>query len=178
MECEYDVRAYDAVVEAGLFDSDDILAFGVNYFSCGWGKEVYYNHSFSIAVALIGSIYGDKNSGKSDYHNGITYIARELGITKRQVKVLRKKMKQNGGYGFKTPYSIPVTLSKIIELLKNQENNTNVKVYLSRQMCNMYREFLIEKQFESIKEAAKKGNREKVKKVADELRGITTKVGG
>lgn len=41
----------------------------------------------------------------------------------------------------------------------------------------MYREFLIGKQFEAIKEAAKKGKREKVKNVADELKEITIKVG-
>lgn len=116
-------------------------------------------------------------SGRSDYHNGITFIASELGITKRQIKVLRKKMKHKDGFSFKTPYNVSTTLKKIIDLLKRQEQNPNVKKFLSQQRSEMYREFLIEKQFEAIKEAAKKGKREKVKNVADELRGITTKVG-
>lgn len=174
---DYNKKSYNAVAEASQFDPDDILSFGMNYFDCGWGKEKYYNHSFSIAVALIGSIYGDKESGRSDYHNGITFISKEMGITKRHIKVLRKKMKYRGGFSFKTPYNIAPIVNTVIDLLKNQENNTYVKVFLSQQTSNMYREFLVDKQYESIKEAAKKGNRDKVKKVADELREITTKVG-
>ncbi len=170
-------KAYDAVTDAAHFDLDDILSFGANYFRCGWGEGKYYNHSFSIAIAMIGSIYGNKDSGRSDYHNGIDFIASELGITKRQIKVLRKKMKHKDGFSFKTPYNISTTLKKIIDLLKRQEQNPDVKNYLSQQESEMYREILIEKQFEAIKEAAKKGKREKVKNVADELRGITTKVG-
>ena len=131
---------------------------------------------FLIAVAMIGSMYG-KNLGKSNYHNGITYIASELGITKRQVKVLRKKMKHRNGFSFKTPYNISTTLKKIIDLLKNKEQDPDVKEFLSQQESKMYREFLIGKQFEAIKEAAKKGKREKVKNVADELKEITIKVG-
>lgn len=169
--------AYDAIVEAGHFDPDDLLAFGPNYFSCGWGEEKYYNHSFSIAISLIGSLCGDKTSGRSDYHNGIAFVAGELGITKRQVKVLRKKMRHKGGFIFKTPYNIPVTVKKVIEILKNYEQDPNVKYFFTQQASSMYREILIEKQFEAIKEAARKGNREKVKLVADELRGITIKVG-
>lgn len=174
---DYNKKAYDAVVEAGHFDPDDMLVFGINYFDCGWGNEKYYNHSFSIAVALIGSIYGDKKSGRSNYHNGITFISNQLGIAKRQIKVLRKKMKCRGGFSFKTPYNIASTLTAVIDLLKKQENNSDVEIFLSQQISDMYREVLVEKQFESIKEAAKKGNRDRVKKVADELREITTKVG-
>lgn len=177
MANNFNEKAYNAVTDAAHFDIDDILALGANYFRCGWGEEMYYNHSFSIAIAIIGSIYGSKKSGRSDYHNGITFIASELGITKRQIKVLRKKMKHKDGFSFKTPYNVSTTLKKIIDLLKRQEQNPNVKKFLSQQRSEMYREFLIEKQFEAIKEAAKKGKREKVKNVADELRGITTKVG-
>ena len=86
-------------------------------------------------------------------------------------------MKHKDGFSFKTPYNVSTTLKEIIDLLKRQEQNPNVKKFLSQQRSEMYREFLIEKQFEAIKEAAKKGKREKVKNVADELRGITTKVG-
>ena len=176
MKNNFTEETYDAVRDAAHFDFDDVLAFGANYFRCGWKDEKYYNYSFSIAVAMIGSMYG-KNLGKSNYHNGITYIASELGITKRQVKVLRKKMKHRNGFSFKTPYNISTTLKKIIDLLKNKEQDPDVKEFLSQQESKMYREFLIGKQFEAIKEAAKKGKREKVKNVADELKEITIKVG-
>lgn len=85
MKNNYTEETYDAVRDAAHFDFDDVLALGANYFRCGWKEEKYYNYSFSIAVAMIGSMYG-KNLGKSNYHNGITYIASELGITKRQIK--------------------------------------------------------------------------------------------
>ena len=170
-------KTYDVQTYAEHFDPDDLFAFGANYFPCGWGKEQYYNYSFSKAIALIGSLYGNKASGRSDYHNGVVFISNELGVTKRQVKVLRKKMKYKNGYVFRTPYSISATIYKIIDLLKKNEQDSNVNKFLTQQSSNMYREILIEKQFESIKEAAKNGNRKKVKKVADELRNITIKVG-
>lgn len=49
--------------------------------------------------------------------------------------------------------------------------------FLSEQESDMYREILIKQQFEAIKEAAKNGNRKKVKGVANDLRGVTTMVG-
>lgn len=174
---DFEKKAYDAVTDAARFDPDDILAFGPNYFSCGWGENKYYNHHFAIAIALIGSIYGDKKTGRSNYHKGIAFIADELEITKRQIKVLRKKMKYKDGFCFKTPYSIPGILKKVIDLLKTKEQNADVKTFLSRQISNMYREVLIEKQFEAIKEAARKGNRERVRNVSDDLKEITSKVG-
>ena len=177
MAISYTEKANNTMVEAGRFDADDLLAFGPNYFSCGWGKELYYNHSFSIALALIGLLYGDKSSGRSDYHNGIAYLANKLKIKKRQVKVIRKKMKYKGGFCFKTPFNISCTIETMIRLLKEHEEDTHVKEFLAQHESKMYREVLIAKQFESIKEAAKKGKREKVKLVADELRSMTTKVG-
>lgn len=177
MAYDYNKKAFDAVVEASHFDPDDILAFGKNYFSCGWGKEQYYNHSLAIAIALIGTKYGDNTSGRSAYHSGIVFISKELGITKRQIKVLRKKMKYKGGFGFRTPYNIATTVRKIIELLRAKENDLDVQCYISQQISDMYREFLIGTQFESVKEAAKKGKRDKVKAVASELKALTMKVG-
>ena len=176
MANSYNEKTYNAITDAAQFDFDDILVFGTNYFRCGWDKEKYYNHSFSIAIALIGSIYGNKNSGRSDYHNGISFIASELGITKRQIKVLRKKMKHKDGFSFRTPYNISTILQRIIELISTHISDPDVEEYISQQSSTMYREFLIGKQFEAIKEAAKKGKREKVKNVADELKGITAKV--
>lgn len=177
MDNSFEQKEYYAVADGGRFDIDDIFTFGVNYFFCGWSRVRYYNHSFSIAISLIGALYGDKTSSRSDYHNGVDFIARNMGITKRQIKVLRKKAKHKGGYSFRTPFSIPVIINQIIELLKNQEQEPNVQLFLSRQASQMYREILIKEQFESIKEAARKGERTKVKKVADDLKSITTKVG-
>lgn len=177
MMTDFETIACNTLVEVGRFDPDDILLFGLNYFVCGWGQEKYYNFPFSVAIALIGSIYGNKKSGRSDYHNGIKFIANELRISHRQIKSLRKKMRHKRGFSFKTPYNIAEILLKIIDLLKDQEENISVKNFLSSQPDDMYREILIARQFEAIKEAAKKGKRDRVIKVANNLRNITTKVG-
>lgn len=174
---EYRAKAYDAITQAGSFDADDYFTFGANYFVCGWGKESHYNHAFSISIALIGSLYGDEMPGRSDYHRGVAFMASQLGVKKRQIKVLRKKMKYKSGFAFKTPYNIAITIKKMIELLRKQEQNLNVQSFLSEQESDMYREILIKQQFEAIKEAAKNGNRKKVKGGANDLRGVTTMVG-
>jgi len=45
MANNFNEKAYNAVTDAAHFDIDDILALGANYFRCGWGEEMYYNHS-------------------------------------------------------------------------------------------------------------------------------------
>lgn len=92
-----------AIAEAGKFDADDILAFGPHYFSCGWKKETYYNFNYVVAIALVGKLYGDRESKNSDYHKGVEYIADAVGVSKRQVKILRKKVKGNMDIGLKLP---------------------------------------------------------------------------
>lgn len=170
----------NAKVEAGKFDVEDILSFGINYFNCGYKpKEAtdgcYYNHSIAIALAIIGKLYGASQNGASNYHKGVAYIAGELGISKRQVKVLRKKFPREGGYVFKTPYQIAIILTKLIELLSDKEADPMVEEYLQHRKSNVYREILIAKQYAAIMAAAPYDKR--VNRVYGELKAVTKKVG-
>ncbi len=170
----------NAKVEAGRFDVDDILSFGINYFHCGYKPKedadgCYYNHSIAIAFAVIGKLYGSSQKGISNYHKGVAYIASEIGISKRQVKVLRKKFLREGGYVFKTPYQINAILEKMIELLSDKESDAMVKEYLQQRKSDVYREILIAKQYAAIMAAAQWD--EKVNLVYGKLKVITKKVG-
>ena len=82
------------LAEAAKLDFDDIMAFGPHYFGCGWMKDKYYNLNYAVALSLIGRLYGDKESKNSDYHKGVVYISDATGVSKRQVKILRKKVKK------------------------------------------------------------------------------------
>ena len=142
-----------AIAEAKKVDKDDFMTVGPNYFGCGWKKESYYNFNLSVAITLIGRIYGDRKSKNSDYHKGVEYIAREVNVPKRQVKILRKKIKYKNGYWFKTPYSIVKIVEKIIEKLQESKDETYVRRFLFKNKKKMYREILIEEQYISIQEA-------------------------
>lgn len=84
---EYEELSQKADEEGEKFDIDGVLTFGKNYFSCGFHRtESYYNHKFSVAVSIIGRLYGTEQG--NDYRKGIAYIAKELHISKRQVKSL------------------------------------------------------------------------------------------
>ena len=48
MKNNFTEETYDAVRDAAHFDFDDVLAFGANYFRCGWKEEKYYNYSFTL----------------------------------------------------------------------------------------------------------------------------------
>lgn len=158
------------------FDTDDIFTWGPNYFTCGWKKNVYYNFNYAAALALIGSLHGESKSRNSNYHRGVEYVANAAGVSKRQVKILRKKVKGEHGYWFKTPYTTAKIILKIIEELREHEDEKSVRLFLKESSSKVYREILISKQFEAIK-AACKGNRKKVLDLTDELRSITVKVG-
>lgn len=164
-----------AMNEAKSTDKDDFMAFGPNYFGCGWKNESYYNFNFSVAITLIGRIYGDKKLKNSDYHKGVEYIAREVGLPKRQVKILRKKLRYKNGYWFKTPYSIVEIVERIIEKLHESKNETYVSCFLSKNKKKLYREILIEEQYIAIQEA-QRGGRKKVVDISDDLRNLTIKV--
>lgn len=169
----------NAKVEAGRFDVDDILTFGSNYFNCGFRPKDdiegrYYNHSIAIAFAIIGKKYGSSENGNSNYHKGVAYIAKELNLSKRQVKVLRKKFIGEGGYVFKTPYKIHLIVSKMIELLSAIETEPILLEYLQQRESNMYREILIGKQYAAIMAAAP--HDKKVEDVLGELSVLTQKV--
>lgn len=169
----------DAKIEAGKFDIDDILSFGEAYFHCGYipknsNEGCYYNHSIAIAFATIGKLYGSPRNGASNYHKGVAYIAKELGLSKRQIKVLRKKYLVEGGYVFKTPYTIHMIISKMIDLLSAKEMEPIMIEYLQQRKCDLYREILISKQYSAIMAAAPYDN--KVNDVYGELKILTKKV--
>lgn len=139
-------------------------------------KESYYNFNYAIALSLVGKLYGDSEVKNSDYHKGGEYIADAVGVSKRQVKILRKRVRGKHGYWFKTPYTTARIIQKIIDKLREQEDEECVKTFLRNHDSKIYREILIAEQYEAIK-AARRGNRKKVKDLADDLRDITVKVG-
>ena len=173
---EYTEIERDAIREIDKFDVDDYLAFGPNYFSCGWKKNTYYNYNYAVALALIGHFYGDEDCSNSDYHKGVKYIADAVGVSNRMVKILRKKLKHKNGYWFKTPYKTAKIIQKVIDKLRECEQENNVNDFLKKCDCTGYREILIAEQFVAIKKASE-GRRKKVVKLADDLKNITDKVG-
>lgn len=173
----------DAKAEAGRMDLVDVLPYGSNYFSCGYtpgnvDNSCYYNHTIAIAFAIIGKLYCEKRTGTSNYHQGVTYIAERAGVSKRQVKVLRKKYKFHGGYVFKTPYKIPEILTIMINLLDDKQIEPLVVEYLKDRRNDMYRDVLINKQFEAIEITARRNVDDKIKEVYNKLDCITKKIGG
>lgn len=152
------------------FDPDDIFAFGINYFDCGYKPKqegCYYNSSIAHAFAIIGKLYGNSYNGASNYHKGVAYLANELKISKRQVKVLRKQLSGLGGYVFKTPYKIPVIISKMIDLLSQNVSDPIVQKYLENKTDSTYRDIFIKKQMAAIRASAK--HDEKINKLLGEL---------
>lgn len=190
MSTDFSDEFDDAKVEAGKFDVDDILAFGTNYFHCGYKPKEdpdgrYYNHSIAVAFAIIGKLYCPSQKGSSNYHKGVAYIAKKLEISKRKVKVLRKKFSREGGYVFITPYQICTILEKMIELLSEKETDPMVKEYLQQRRSDLYREILIAKQYAAVMNSAKGDDNKcvndkrdkKVNAVYGQLRDLTKKVG-
>lgn len=144
MSTDYNRLSEDARKEAEKEGFSDYFMIGSNYFSCGFSYDSYYNNAYVVAIAIIGKIYGSKGGNNSDYHKGIVYVAKELGISKRQVKSLRKKYKVHKGYEFKTPYVIPDIVEKIIMLLQEQKNNALVQKMVSPYKEMLYRKLLVE----------------------------------
>lgn len=129
----------------------DYIPFGNKYFPCGYSKERYYNQPFAVAMGIIGKIYGVSDGRNKDYHKGIAYIAKELRISKRQVKTLCKKYKSHRGYEFKTPLTIPQIVEKIIILLQANESNDLVKELVRTYNEDLYRTLLIKLEYNEIK---------------------------
>lgn len=166
---EYEELSQKADEEGKKFDIDDVLTVGKNYFSCGFHRtESYYNHKFSVAVSIIGRLCGTEQG--SDYRRGIAYIAKELHISKRQVKSLRKNMKCKGGYIFKIPMSIPAILEKMIAVFVEENANSLIQTFLTAENdkgVSMYRTIFIEKHYDVIKNASSKS--EELNGVADNI---------
>lgn len=179
MEQGYEKIATSSITAAAEFDFSDCLPFGSNYFICGYtpatkSSERYYNHFIAIAFSLIGKIYGTSNNGSSNYHRGVAFIAQQIGVSKRQVKVLRKKYKIHGAYVFRTPYEVDLIVSKMIELLENSKADEMIVEYLKDKIDKMYREILIGEQFNAIEIAAnQERSLPRVKTVYNKLNCIT-----
>lgn len=163
-----------AKTEAAKFDKDDILAFGMHYFECGYSNQCYYNHTVAVAIAIIGKLYGSSQSKGSNYHKGVAYIAKEVDLSKRQVKALRKKMSWRGGYVFKTSYRIHEIILKMIDLLDAKKTEPIFLQFLRQQTNDMYREILIAEQYAAIRAAARRD--QKVNEVRGELEELTKRV--
>lgn len=151
MSPEYNIISRESIEAAEENEIIDLLPFLDKYFPCGHSKERYYNNPFAVAMGIIGKIYGNGNSRNKDYHKGIAYIAKELGISKRQVKALRKKYKSHKGYEFKTPFTIPQIVGKVIMLLQANESNDLVKEFVKTYDEDLYRTLLIKVEYEAIK---------------------------
>lgn len=161
-------KIMELISVANRFDISDYLDWRSSYFLCGYGKKTYFNYSFAMAIEIIGKNYGD-NRSNSNYHKGIAYIADELNITKAQVKSLRKKIRVRNGYEFKTPFTIPIILNTMIELLSKIESNEEVKEFAKKTNDPKYRNKLINLQYDAIRMAAIEGRRKKVLEVEGEL---------
>ena len=106
-----------AMSEAIQFDLSDYMYLPVTYFSCGFSKRPYYNFNYAKALCLIGEIYGAVFAGQSSYKRGVRYLAQQCGVTRNQIKSLRKKLRYRDGYRDKIPYKIYEIAKKIIALL-------------------------------------------------------------
>ncbi|MBD5097313.1 MAG: hypothetical protein HDT40_10060 [Lachnospiraceae bacterium] len=173
MNFEYNRLSGDAIKEAGKSEISDCFMLENNYFCCGYSRKIFYNHTYAVAIAIIGKIYGSNSGDNSNYHKGISYIAKELGISKRQVKSLRKKYKVHGGYEFKTPYKIPAIVEKIIILLQEQENDEMIQKMVRTYDETLYRTLLIGVQYDEIRTAATALKRKKVLEVEGKLKNLT-----
>lgn len=158
---DFSARAKEEAKQSNL---DDKLLIGKNYFDCGYHpSEPYYNNRFAVAVAIIGRLCGERKRNLSDYKNGIAYISKELGISKRQVKALRKKMAVRDGFVFKTPASIPAIIKKMISFFQDKRTNNLISKFLVEENpkeVKMYRTIFIEEQYSAIEMSAQRSGRD------------------
>lgn len=168
----------NAIADGTLFDKDDYFILGSKYFSCGNSKDNYYNNPYTIAIAIIGKINKPDSRRNSDYHNGVAFISNKLGVSKSEVKSIRKKYRCVSGYVFKTTYNISIILKCIIdELVKNRNNVIVAEFILKYDAVNkMYRDLLIDKQYHAIRYAAHNSSRNSVIHVSGELDHLTQTV--
>lgn len=177
MDERFELVWNEAIAEASNPNLDDFFTIGHLYFTCGWGNTAFFNESYAVAVALIGHCYTMKVKGKSDYSRGVRFIANNLGISRTQVKALRKKMEVSEGYAFKTPITTAHIIEYMITLLQNASNFWVVNEYLSIHRNKMFRTVLLHDQNEAIQTAANRSDDQRVMRVASELNHITASVG-
>ena len=139
-----------------------------NYFWCGHSQECYYNVKFVGVVEVIGRLCNSNYMGRnSNYHKGIAYIAKEAGVSKTQVKALRRKLKKKGGYEFKTSYDIAKIIEVMIDVLKEHEDEDAVRGLMYDE--RLYRNMIAFMQYSAIKTAADISGDEKLVAISKAL---------
>lgn len=166
-----------AINEANRIDRTDICYRPSQYFWCGCNAEPYHNNWFAIAISIIGQVYNYSMNQNSNYHNGIAYIAEQSGVSKAQVKALRKKMKTIGGFQFRTPYKIADIIEIMIECLKDKERLECVKMLVEKAERRIYRDILIEEEYDAIRIAAETGRRKAVLEIEGKLEHLAQEYG-
>lgn len=138
----------------------------VNYFWCGHSSDCYYNTHFIGTMEAIGK-YCNPIGTNSKYHNGVAYIAKQSGVTKTQVKAMRKRLKSHNGYEFKTSYSIARIMTEIIKALKENSDKEEVKNLMKGN--SFYRDMIAYEQYTAIRNAAKDSADERLRKITASL---------
>lgn len=154
MERDY---LYDSdLVGAFTFDFDDLKMYGHSYFKTGSSKSQYYNYAYAEALEIIGLLYCNDDRGKnSEYHKGVAFVAKTVGVSKSEIKALRKNFKTRLDYVFKIPYKADRIVETITELLKSRMNDPIVKEFIRKQDSMLFMIVLIGKQYYSIKAVSK-----------------------
>lgn len=140
-----------------------------NYFWCGHSEKAFLNFRFTNAIILIGRM-NKIDSHNSDYHNGIAYIARKAGVTKSQVKAIKRKYKKAKGYEFKTSYDFDKIIGAVIIALNEIEDKKQIEELLDGE--DSIRNFLVFEQYSAIKVAADRSHNDRISRMAIELDGM------
>ena len=156
-----------SIASENHFISECIL-WRFNYFWCGHSKECHYNLAFVGAVEAIGKFCTPDFMGKnSNYHKGIAYIAKKSGVSKTQVKAIRRKLKKCGGYEFKTSYDIAKIIDVMINALKEHENEDIVRRLMTGE--RLYRNMIMFNQYSAIKTASTDSRDERLRAISEAL---------
>lgn len=144
-----------------------------SYFWCGHTASPFYNFNFMIAMEIIGRKLNATGSN-SDYHNGVAYIAKNAGVTKTQVKAIRKKLKVFKHYEFKTSKKFDVILSEIIDALEKCSMHIKEEFVLPQKL---YRDTLVYDQYSAIRVAAEASKDQEIHDIATTLEGMRRELG-
>lgn len=139
------------------FDRDDLKMHGRRYLKTGICNTQYYNVAYAQALEIIGLLYcAYDNSKNGNYHKGVAYIAERVGVSKAEIKSLRKNFKWKKDMRiYKIPYNTSEIVQEISELLKNKVNEPVVKNFLDKQNKSLYVLILINKQYYLVKAVSK-----------------------
>lgn len=143
------------------FDCDDLKMHGHRYFKTGICNSRYYNVAYAQALEIIGLLYcAYDNSKNGNYHKGVAYVAERVGVSKAEIKSLRKNFKwKKETLIYKIPYNTSEIVKEISELLRNKINEPIVKNFLDKQNKSLYVLILINKQYYLVKAVSKMDSR-------------------